>query len=488
MEWLTSLGDVALDKHRPKYRPSRHATGIVHLGVGAFHRAHQAVYTDDALAAGGGDWRIIGVSLRSTAIADALKAQHGLYTLIERSEAGTKARVVGSIDRVIAATRAPAEVIAAMTAPSTRIVSLTVTEKAYGIDRESGEIDADHPAIAADLDSPNEPTGVIGLIVETLRRRRVLGAPPFTVLCCDNLPSNGQLVRAGVIDFASRIDPDLARWIEAEVAFPSTMVDRITPAPTDRTRTEAADLIGCRDEAAVDTEAFSQWVVQEKFPTGRPAWEAGGALFVQDVAPYEQMKLRMLNGAHSMLAFAGFLKGHSYVRDVMADPALATLIERHMKAAAATLEPLPGIDFDDYARSLLMRFRNPAIAHETYQIAMDGTEKLPQRILEPAVHALEHGHDIRPFVFTIATWMRYCLARKDNGEAYALRDPRETEIEALIRGVDAQSIATKLHQLPGLFPDALLRNQAWRNAVDGIFGTILQQGIATAIDRELDAD
>ncbi len=484
MERLASLDDVAPGIHRPTYRPSRLGTGIVHLGVGAFHRAHQAVYTDDALAAKGGDWRIVGVSLRSAAIADALNPQNGLYTLIQRSEAGTETRIIGSIARVIAATREPARVIEAMTDPTCRIVSLTVTEKAYGIDRGSGGIDAAHPAIVEDLGTPQEPKGVIGLLVETLRLRRARGVPAFTVLCCDNLPSNGTLLRAGVLDFAGRIDPALAHWIEADVAFPSTMVDRITPAPTDGTRSEASTLICCEDHAAVEAEAFSQWVVEEKFPTGRPSWEAGGALFVDNVAPYEQMKLRMLNGAHSMLAYAGFLSGHAYVRDVMADDALTALVERHMRAAAQTLEPLSGIDFADYAQSLLTRFRNPAIAHETYQIAMDGTEKLPQRILEPAVHALEHGRDCRPFAFAVAAWMRYGLGRRDDGEVYALRDPPEAEISANIRNVDAREIPAVLHNLPGLFPARLLQDHAWRDAVQSIFDRMLQHGMAEAIRSE----
>ena len=455
------------------------------LGVGAFHRAHQAVYTDDALGVDGGDWRIIGVSLRSTAIADALNPQHGLYTLVQRGGDTVSARVIGSLARVIAATRTPADVIDAMTDPKTRIVSLTVTEKAYGIDRAAGGIDSAHPEIAADLEKPRAPSGVIGLLVETLRLRRVLGVPAYTVLCCDNLPSNGALLRAGVLDFAKRLDPALADWIEADVDFPSTMVDRITPAPTDRTRTDAADLIGCADHAAVETEAFSQWVIEDRFTGGRPTWEAGGALFVDDVAPYEQMKLRILNGAHSMLAYAGYLSGHAYVRDVMADDALAALVKRHMLAAAETLTPLSGIDFADYADSLLTRFRNPAIAHETYQIAMDGTEKLPQRILEPAVHALKHGQDIRPFAFAVAAWMRYGLGRKDDGETYALRDPRETEIAACVEGIDARDIPAVLNNLPGLFPARLAQNQSWRDAVQSVINEMVQDGVAAAIQHEV---
>lgn len=484
MKRLASLDDVAPNIHRPQYGPSRHATGIVHLGVGAFHRAHQAVYTDDALDADGGDWRITGVSLRSTAIADALNPQNGLYTLIERGEEGTKARIIGSLSRIIAAAREPADVIDTMTDPATRIVSLTVTEKAYGIDRVTGGIDAAHPAIAADLEQPDAPTGVLGLLVETLRLRRMRRVPPFTVLCCDNLPSNGALLRSGVLDFAEQVDATLANWIDANVAFPSTMVDRITPAPTDKSRSEASTLIGCEDHAAVETEAFSQWVIEDRFPTGRPTWEAGGALFVADVAPYERMKLRMLNGAHSMLAYAGFLAGHYYVRDVMADDALAMLVQRHMQAAAQTLQPLSGIDFAGYVRSLLARFRNAAIAHETYQIAMDGTEKLPQRIFEPAVHALDHGQDISSFAFAAAAWMRYCLGRKDDGEAYALRDPQEAAIRARAGNRDAKDVSTVLHQLPGLFPDGLTRSETWRDEVQCALDFMLQHGMPEAIRRE----
>lgn len=487
MTRLSSLDDVADGVRRPGYDPSRHGPGIVHLGPGAFHRAHQAVYTDDALAAGGGDWRIIGVSLKTRFAADALNPQDGLYTLIERGEDRAPARIVGSIRQVIAPPEAPDAAIKAMSDPAIRIVSLTVTEKAYGLDRETGRIDPAHSAIAADLGHSEHPGGVLGMLVEALRRRRMQEDPAFTVLCCDNLPNNGGLVRQGVLDFARRIDSDLADWIEAEVAFPSTMVDRITPASTIETRENAAELIGCEDRAAIETEAFSQWVIEDRFTAGRPVWEAGGALFVEDVAPYERMKLRMLNGAHSMLAYAGFLSGHAHVRDVMADEALSALVARHLRAAAATLEPLSAVDLEDYAQSLLTRFRNPLIAHETYQIAMDGTEKLPQRLLEPAVQALDHGQSLKPFAFAVAAWMRYCLGWNDDGEVHPLRDPRDMEIRALLKGTDLQDVASVLHDLPGLFPSALLECEAWRSAVSSALDVMLQQGMAEAISRELEA-
>ncbi len=478
--------DLPADVRRPGYAPAAHGVGIVHIGIGAFHRAHQAVYTDDALEAEGGDWRILGISLRGTDVADTLGPQDGLYTLIERGPGGTSARIIGSVAGAVAASREPARALEALAAPETRIVSLTVTEKAYGIRRPGGEVDPAHPAIARDLADPRHPAGTIGYIVEALRLRREAGAAPFTVLCCDNLPENGRLIRAGVLDFASRVDPALRDWISAEVAFPSTMVDRITPASTDRTFADAERLTGLRDLAAIETEPFTQWVIEDCFPQGRPAWEAGGAIFVDDVEPYERMKLRMLNGSHSLIAYAGFLAGCRYVRDAMAWPPLASLVERHFAAAAATLSPLPGIDFADYGRQLAERFRNPEIAHETFQIAMDGTEKLPQRLLHPASETLEKGGDIASFAFAVAAWMRYCLGRTEDGVAYELRDPRQDEIRGALAhaGADAASVSGALHALSGLFPQRLTDDPSWRQAVETRLAAMLDGGMRAAVERE----
>ena len=488
---LSSLADITGGARRPAYDPARHGHGIVHLGIGAFQRAHQAAYTDAALAAEGGDWRIVGASLRSTALADALNPQNGLYTLIERGASDTRsgddvcARVIGSIERVIAASRAPADLMASLTDPRTRIVTMTVTEKAYGIDRATKTADTSHPAVAADLRSPANPSGVLGLLTQALRRRRMAHVEPFTVLCCDNLPDNGEFVRCGTIDFARRLDPVLGDWIAETVSFPSCMVDRITPASTDRTREDALRLTTCSDHAPVETEPFTQWVIQDRFPNGRPAWEAGGALFVDDVLPYEAMKLRMLNGAHSMLAYAGFLTGRRYVRDTVAPAGFRPLIERHFRAAASTLPRLPVIDLDAYARQLLSRFANPAIAHETYQIAMDGTEKLPQRIFAPALETLENGLDVGPFAFAVAAWMRYCLGRLDDGTRFALRDPREEEIGRRLSGVVAPSdVADALHALPNFFPERLRTDPIWRNEVKSRLGTMMDDGMQAALAAE----
>ena len=481
---LTSLDQIPAAL-RPGYTPAQHGTGIVHLGTGAFHKAHQAAVTDAALAASGGDWRITGVSLRSPDAARALNPQNGLYTLIERGAGRTHARVIGAIAGVIEGANNPAQVLKALTAPTTKIVSLTVTEKAYGLIRATRTCDPDHPAVAADLANPDTPQGVLGLITRALTLRQQAKLPPFTVLCCDNLPDNGALLRGATLDFARHLNPALADYIAEIVAFPATMVDRITPAASAETYAEALRQTGCTDLAAIETEPFLQWVIEDHFPQSRPNWEAGGAVFVTDVAPYEAMKLRMLNGTHSMLAYAGFLAGHAYVRDTTADPALARLIQRHFQAAAATLPPLSGLDTTAYAAALTERFANPAIAHQTYQIAMDGTEKLPQRLFSAATDALHLKQPLRPFAFATAAWMRYTLGRHDTGEPYALRDPREAEIAARLAGLTgASDIAATLMTLPNFLPAVLAQSAEWQSETTDCLTAMLTHGVVAAILAE----
>lgn len=485
MTRLAALSELPAVVERPGYDPASHGVGIVHLGLGAFHKAHQAVYTDTALAQSGGDWRITGVSLRSPEPAAQLTPQNSLYTVIERDAGGSRARVIGAIAQALHLGTQHAEVMQALTAPETRIVTLTVTEKGYGIDRATGGADPRHSAIAHDLAHPDAPIGVAGLLVLALAKRRAAGIPPFTVLCCDNLPENGKMLRSLLTDFARRTAPELAAHIANEVAFPSSMVDRITPASTSETLAAAEEMTGFQDLAAIETEAFSQWVIEDHFPTGRPAWDLAGALFVEDVRPFEEMKLRMLNGAHSMLAYAGFLSGHRYVVDVMEDPALNALVRRHLLAAAATVPPLPGTDLGSYADALVARFSNPHLHHQTYQIAMDGTEKLPQRILAPALDALKKGQHLDPFAFATAAWMRYAMGYSDQGDRYELRDPQESRIaECVGISTDAGEIAANLMALPGLCPDALRQNAAWRSAVTLRLQIMIEKGMRSAIDCE----
>jgi fructuronate reductase len=488
MTRLNTIEGLAGKATLPGYDRDAHGVGIVHLGMGAFHRAHQAIYTDDALAKSGGDWRIMGVSLRSKDVPEQLNPQNGLYTAIIRGEGEPELRIIGSVAGVIFAPEEATRLLDTLTVPATRIVSLTITEKGYGLDTKTGGLDENHPAIKADLGSDlAAPKGAVGLIVAALRKRRDGGTAPFTVLCCDNLSNNGKVVKKLVLAFARRTDAALADWIEANVTFPSTMVDRITPASTERTFTTIRDGLGLEDKAATETEPFTQWIIEDDFCNGRPDWEAGGAVMVADVAPYENMKLRMLNGAHSMLAYSGFLSGHTYVRDVMTDPKLVSLIRRHMQAASATLAPVPGIDLEHYANELLERFANPSIAHETYQIAMDGTQKLPQRIFEPAEAAREKGAPLEPFAFATAAWMAYAKGKKADGQSFALRDPREAEIAAAISaaGDEPRAIAAALLDLPGLVPAGLRSDEHFRELVSSRFERFLTLGAAGAIAAEI---
>ncbi|WP_273793714.1 mannitol dehydrogenase family protein [Brucella anthropi] len=467
----------------PDYIPENHGVGIVHIGLGNFARAHLLSYTDSVLAQKGGDWRVIGVSLRGTAVADSLNPQNGRYTLITRGPV-TQAHVIGALDRVLSGPTVGQDAMNAMTSPGCRIVSLTVTEKGYGITSD-GRLDREHPAIAVDLADPEAPTSVIGIIVAALSRRMTSGLPPFTVMSCDNLSHNGQKLRNAVLAFARDTRGEkLSRWIADNVTFPSTMVDRITPASNAETAKLAAELTGREDHAAVETEPFSQWVIEDKFCAGRPEWEGAGVFFVDDVAPYENMKLRMLNGTHSMIAYSAQLSGKSFVRDVMTDPEHAALVRRHLAAAATTVKG-SSIDLDAYAGALAERFANPAIAHSTAQIAMDGTQKLPQRITTPALEALASGEAYRPFVFALAAWLAYLVRRGDDGRPVPLNDPKAATLEAKLTDTDTSEAI--IRQVASVCPDVLpaaLTGGPFGSALRDMLNAIQSEGISKVIKQE----
>ena len=473
---LKDLNGLAPTAKLPAYDRSKLKAGILHLGPGAFFRAHFAPFTDAALAATGGDWGIEVASLRTPDVADNLNAQNGLYTVLIRDTSGTTAEVIGPILKAHVAPRDPALLLSRLEDPAIRIVSLTVTEKAYGLDVRTGGLDLTHPDVAADLANRHAPRGVVGYLVEGLARRRAKGVAPFTPLSCDNLPSNGAVLKRLVLDFAGRVDPELRAWIETSVPFPSTMVDRITPASTDATYADAERLTGRQDLAAIETEPFTQWVIEDHFANGRPKWDKAGVLMVDEVSAYEKMKLRMLNGAHSLLAYLGYIGGYEYIRDVMDDEGLAALARRQMNAAAKTLDPVPGINLEHYADELIARFANKAIAHRTYQIAMDGTQKLPQRLLEPATEALARGSQAETYAIAVAAWMRYALGTDRNGKAYELRDPRAEEIATLLVDVprNGGAVSAALFTLPGLFPKALTDNVVWTEDVANKLDILIQ--------------
>jgi len=384
----------------PAYDRAGVTPGIVHLGLGNFHRAHQAVYTDDSLAADPG-WGIRGVSLRSAATTDALREQDGLYTLGVQDAAGLRTRVIGAVVAAISASNGMGPVLDALCDPATRVVTMTLTEKGYCRDG-AGDLDVEHPDIRADRAAPGTPISAPGLLSLALRLRRDAGVAPFTVLSCDNLPMNGETTARIVTQIAALTDRRLAAWITANVAFPSCMVDRIVPATTEADRAAIAAATGMRDAMPVMTEPFSQWVIEDVFPTGRPLWP--GAQMVGDVAPFETMKLRMLNGAHTTLACLGQLLGLETVADAMGDAGVARLVGRVMDQAAGTLD-MPGVDLSAYAVALQARFRNPALRHATAQIATDTSQKIPQRLLAPIRAAREQGRPWDALAVGVAAWV-----------------------------------------------------------------------------------
>ena len=404
------------------YDRSRVTSGIVHLGVGAFFRAHVAVYVDDILAIDPG-WGIIGASLRRGDTRAALAPQDFLYTLVVRSGAGTTTRIVGALLDVIDATTGRDALLAAMADPRVRIVSLTITEKGYCHDPATGELDLRHPDIANDLAHPAEPVSAPGFIVEALARRFAAGVPAFTVLCCDNLPSNGETAARVVTGLAALRDAGLAGRIRREVAFPSTMVDRIVPATTDADRDLVLDKTGVWDAWPVVTEPFTQWVVEDRFSNSRPPLESAGVQFVSDVRPFELMKLRMLNGSHSTLAYLGYLAGHEFVSDAVADTDFRRLVHGLMTDEVIPTLPADLGDLAAYRDALIVRLANPALRHRTWQIAMDGSQKLPQRLLGTIHDRLSRNEPIVRAALGVAAWMRYVTGIDERGEAIDVRDP-----------------------------------------------------------------
>lgn len=398
-------------------------TGIVHLGIGAFARAFLCPYVADAMAASGGDWGVLGVSLRSSGVRDALAPQGWDYVSAARGAGGTETRVIDVLTSILVAPEDPGAVLDALTDPQVRIVSLTVTEKGYCHDPSSGRLIRDHPDVLHDLSEPL-PRSALGFLVRGLQRRRAAGVDPFTVLTCDNLPDNGGMLRGLVLEMAEQLDPALADWIAAEGRFPATMVDRITPATTPEDVDSIAALTGVLDAAPVLHEPFAQWAIEDNFVGGvRPDFAAAGAELVPDVTAHEHMKLRMLNGTHSALAYIGYLSGHEMIADTVADPVLARYVRRLWSEIIPAVEAPEGVDLSAYADALFRRYANPSIRHRTWQIAMDGSQKLPQRLLGTLRSNLAVGRDSPALGLAVAGWMRYVSGTDEAGAAIDVRDP-----------------------------------------------------------------
>lgn len=481
-----ALPQLAPAAAAPAYDRDTIGIGIVHLGIGAFHRAHQAVYTDDALAASGGDWAICGISLRRPDMADALGPQDGLYTLLVRDGAGDAPRVIGSVREVLAARLEAERVMDRLCDPATRIVSLTVTEKGYCHDPATGALLENHPDILADLKGDAPPRTVPGWLTAALARRHAGGLEPFTVLCCDNLPSNGDTLAAIVARFAELRSAALGHWVASAVPFPNTMVDRITPATTDEDREAVNGLIGLEDAWPVVTEPFTQWVIEDRFAAGRPDWEAGGAVMAADVHPFETMKLRLLNGTHSTMAYLGFLAGHETIADTIADPPFRALIGQMMaRDITPTLTVPPGIDIAAYQADLLARYANPALKHRTYQIAMDGSQKLPQRLLGVLRDRLAADADISRLCLAVSGWMRYALGRDEAGGAIEIQDPLADRFAAVARDAGSQpaDIVKGFLSLEAMFGQDLRENRRAVLTLTNCLTSLLENGAQATVAR-----
>jgi len=462
--------------------------GIVHLGLGAFHRAHQAVYLQRHLnRQGESDWGLCSANLRSNrTLVDQLREQDGRYHVAEyRDREQVTLREIGVVRQALYVGEGGDELpvlLQRMTEPQTRIVTLTVTEKGYCLNPATGQLRTEDPAIVHDIAHPQAPRTAPGIVLEALRRRRAAGIPAFTVLCCDNMPDNGQRTRQAVSGLAAMQDAGLAQWVNEHVAFPGCMVDRIVPAMDGESFARLEQQLDCHDRAAVVCESFSQWVIEDHFPLGRPDWEEEGVQMVDDVRPFETMKLRMLNGSHSLLAYVGLLVGHASVFEAMNDADLARFIERYMtQEAAPTLDMPAGIDLVRYAHDLKARFANDSLQHRLRQIAMDGSQKLPQRWLLGAQQLLEDGRGIACTALGIAAWIHYCTQPLPGGSTQAIDDPLSATFADLAGRFEGASLVDAFLDLDEVFPAALSAHEAFRAAVHGAYSDLVRVGISSLL-------
>jgi mannitol 2-dehydrogenase len=437
-----NLSSLAADLAVPSYDRAALRTGIVHFGVGGFHRAHEAMYLDRLMAAGEAlDWAICGVGVMPAdeRMRDVLTAQDGLYTLVVKAPDGTlSAQVIGSIKEYLYAPDDPWAVVEKMASPDVRIVSMTVTEGGYNFNAVTGEFVADNPDVQHDLQSGAAPKTTFGLITAALARRRERGIPPFTIMSCDNIQGNGHAARRSFVAFAALRDPDLGAFVENHVAFPNSMVDRITPVTTDEDRDEVRKRFEVEDGWPVVCEPFTQWTLEDVFPLGRPPFENAGVQVVADVEPYELMKLRLLNASHQALCYFGYLAGYRFVHEVAQDPLFAGFLLAYMdREATPTLEPVPGIDLHAYKHQLIERFSNAQVKDTVARLCAESSDRIPKWLLPVIRYNLETGGEIRLATAVVASWARYAEGTDEQGRPIDVVDRlRDTLVAAAQRQRD----------------------------------------------------
>jgi fructuronate reductase/mannitol 2-dehydrogenase len=453
----TTLGALDRRVHVPHYDRTALTPSVVHMSVGSFHRAHQAMYFDELARRGHTAWGLVGIGLRRADMRDALIAQDGLYTVVIRDREADHAQVVGVIRRYLFAPEESAGVLASLADPRTRLVTLTITGDGYLVDPATGRLDTAHPALAADLLDPEHPRTAIGYLVEALDRRRRAGLPPFTVLSCDNVTDNGRMARGAVTALARLRDAELAAWIDEHGAFPSSMVDRITPKTTDEHRRFVAEQFGVADLWPVITEPFTQWIVEDSFCNGRPPLDEVGVRFVDDVRPYALVKTRLLNASHCALGYLGSLAGLRTTDEAMRDPVFAGYVTRLMRDEVAPLLPaVPDLDVVAYRATTLERLANPKLPDQLERLCRAGSGKVPRHVVPSIVAAREHGVEHPLLTLAVAGWLHYLRGTDERGNRVALDDPLAPRLRelALAGGTDPRPLLSQRALFGDLGDDA----------------------------------
>ncbi|SHF68969.1 fructuronate reductase [Marinomonas polaris DSM 16579] len=481
------------------YAPEKVDVGIVHIGLGAFHRAHQAVYIEKSLNRNqGGNWGICAVNIRSNSqLVDELKANGCRYHIAEYQDSqNVELREINAIRDALFAGADKEPLFEKLVSPKTKIVTLTVTEKGYYLAPADKTLRQGDPSIQHDIQNPTTPKTAPGILVEALYRRKELNLPPFTILSCDNMPNNGSLTRRAVCELASHRSAEFAQWIEDNVAFPSSMVDRIVPAMSDASRERLQKELNCHDQNAVMCEAFSQWVVEDNFPQGRPDWEHDGVQMVKDVHPFETMKLRLLNGSHSLLAYVGLAAKYKTVAQAVADEKFASLIRHYMSVEAAPTLDLPQeVQVQTYIESLVSRFANDSLQHQLSQIAMDGSQKIPQRWLSGAEELLANKGanksadkaDLAATALGVAAWLFYVRGEDLEGNQHKVDDPMAQTLKELhsrcadLSYLDSGSLVHEALKLNDIFSTKLSQNEIFSHAVLNAYQTIISSGVVECL-------
>lgn len=471
---------------RPKYDMSAHQAGIVHIGIGAFHRGHQAVFTDDAIANSGGNWRIIGVSLRSPNVSEQMNPQDGLYTVTAKFNGHKETRLIGAVENVLVAGHDPAKVVSLLASSAIKVVTLTVTEKGYHYNMASKVLAEENADIQHDIANPITPISMPGFIVAACAQRMNDGDTnnKLSVISCDNLPENGEVTRKVVCDLARKISPDLVDWIEANVSFSSSMVDRIVPAVTEQDKEAMQAELGMRDEAMIQTETFKQWVIEDNFCTPTPDWKSAGAIIVDNVESYEKLKLRTLNGSHSALAYMGVLLGYKWIHEAIADPVMLSTIERLMvKETGPSLHMPSDFDIPTYQQQIIARFQNDEIAYANQQVAMDGSQKMIQRIFAPLVDNLTQGKTCESnsvLIAVVAAWMLYLKGEDEQGSKFSISDPLADKLSSIAQKCihEPSTYVLTLINETNIVPSKLAENTEFITALSETLASIQQDGLA----------